>query len=467
MAIEGGPPQRLAPADRYGGAWNREGTMLYTETFGKPLLRISASGGTPEQETVLDAKNKELAHFYPQFLPDGRRYLFMVRNVDPAKSGVWLGKLGSKERRLILLAGGGPIYCDPGFLLFSRAGALFAQKFDAASGELSGEPVMIAEKVAIDVGSSRLMASAAAGLLVYRARGEANRTLTWFDRDGRAGATVGPSGLYRGLALSPDGKRVAYALVEPKLGTTDIWVRDLVRGTALRLTSDPTDEFNPAWTPDGESLYYTSDREGLYHIYRRPASSSGAEETVLKDDVDKWMSHVAPDGSALLFTSFGKDLSFDVWMHPLAPGGKPEPFRHGPFRQGMARFSPDSRWIVYTAGGSGRAEVFVAGRSPHSKTIQVSTDGGYNPLWSSDGRELYYLSLDGKFMAASLREAGGALEPGAPRMLFATPFASEVGDERTKYAVAPDGRFLVTVEPEKRSADPVVAILDWTAAFRK
>jgi Tol biopolymer transport system component len=466
IAVEGGPAQRIADADRYSGAWNRDGVILFTPSFGKPLVRVSASGGTPEPETELDPKAREIAHYFPRFLPDGKRYLFMVRNVDPAKTGIWLGTIGSKERRLLLLADSGPIYVDPGYLLFSRAGALFAQAFNPSSGALSGEPVPLAERIGVDLGSNRLQASAGPGIAVYRVRSGINRTLGWFERDGRPAGNVGQPGGYRGLALSPDGKRVAYALMDSNLGTTDLWIRDLSRGTATRLTTDPTDEFNPTWSPDGEMLYYTSDREGLYHVYRKAPSGSGEDVLVLRNNLDKWVSSVSPDGSALLYTSFSDALSFDIWRLPL-PSGEPEPFRNGRFLEGMARFSPDGRSIVYEAGGSGRVEVFVAGRSPGTKTIQVSTEGGGAPQWSRDGRELFYRSLEGKIMAASVREVGGTLEVGTPRVLFEAPFASRVGDERSEYAVAPDGRFLLTVDAEKRSADPVVAILDWEAALRK
>ncbi|HEY7573864.1 MAG TPA: protein kinase, partial [Thermoanaerobaculia bacterium] len=408
IALDGGPPQMVAASDNLGGAWSRDGTILFTRAFGHPLFRVPAAGGTPEQVTRLDTATREVAHCFPQFLPDGRHYLFFVRNVDPTKSGIWLGSLDSRERSQLLHADAGPVYTDPGFLIFSRRGALFAQAFDPRSRRMSGEPVPLADKVEFEPSSNRLVASVGGGLAVYRTRGAASRALVWHDRNGRQLGPAAPPDDYRGISLSPDGKWLAAAIGSPELGTTDIWVRDLSRGTNTRVTFDPTDEFNAVWAPDGK-IFYSSDREGLYHLYRRPASGSGEEEEVLKDGHDKWVTSAASDGSAILFSSFDAPTGFDIQVHALGGDGKTEVFRKTPFVEGTARFSPDSRWIAYAAGGSGRSEVFVAARSQSARPVQVSTEGGIDPQWSPDGRELYFFSRDGKLMASAIRETSGSI----------------------------------------------------------
>jgi Tol biopolymer transport system component len=464
IALEGGPRQKIAVADNLGGAWNREGTVLFTRAFGHPLTRVPVAGGNPEPLTQLDTASGEVAHYFPSFLPDGVHYIFFVRNVDPSKSGIWIGSLDSKERQQILAADAGPVYSDPGYLVFSRGGALLAQAFDPRSRSLSGEPVALAEKVEVDAASNRLVASAGPGMAVYRMRGDANRTLVWLDRQGRPTGTLGSPADYRGISLSPDGKFLAAAVGSPELGTTDIWIRDIARGTNTRMTFDRTDEFNPTWGPDGH-IYYSSDKEGLYHIYRRPVAGAGEEQVVIKDDLDKWVISIAKDGSALLYTDFDASTAFNIRIRSLREDGKIVDVRRTPFAEGTASFSPDGRWITYTAGGSGRDEVFVIDRSLSRQPVQISTDGGRDSQWSSDGREIFFLSADGKMMASRIRESGGTLEFDRAIPLFGADATAWDWDQRIGYAVAPDGRFLVTIRPERIAADPVIAILDWTAAL--
>ena len=470
MSFEGGAQQTLADAERYGGTWNRQGTIIYAPTFGRALMRVSASGGAAEPVTTLDASRGEVLHAWPVFLPDGKHFVFFGRAIDPAKSAIWVGELGSKERSLVTPADGGPIFVAPGYLLFSREGALLAQRFDASSRTLSGEPIPQARRVAFDPSNNDLNASASAQLLVYQSGAPRNRQLTWFDRTGKPLGRIGAPAEYWTYALSPDEKQIVASIADPDRRTGNLWMIDTAKGTRTRLTSRPTDEFNPRWSEDGY-IYYTSDPDGFYDLFRTPASGTGAEEKVFQSGFDKWMNDVSRDGRALLFTDFDLKTNYDVWTAPTGKTGKPEPLFQANFPETDGVFSPDGQWVVYVSRESGREEVFIAPRSAPARRQQVSVDGGGQPRWSGDGREIYFISPGRNLMAAPVRWNGTSpsAEVLEPKPLFFGKDFLLGWDLRTRttYEVAADGRFLFAVPVDEPDARPVVAVVDWAATLAK
>ncbi len=466
MSVEGGAPQTLADADRFGGAWSADGTILFSTAFGRPLVRIPATGGTPEPVTTLDPSRQEVSHYWPTFLPDGDHFVFYVRTQDPEKSAIWVGSISSRERKLVTLADAGPLYVEPGYLLFAREGALLAQRFDPASRTLSGSPLTLARKVASDPASNTLWAAAGRSLLVYEVYGPRNRQLTWMDREGRVLGTLGKPAEYWSFEFSPDEKRMAVTLADPERGAGDVWLLDTARGTRNRLTSGATDEFNARFSPDGY-VYYTSDREGFYNLYRRPASGAGTEETVLKNGFDKWLDDLSHDGEELLYSSFDLKTGYDLWTLPTRPNGQPRVFSQTPIHEGAGRLSPDGRWVAFVSRESGREEVFLAPRASPARRQQVSVDGGNDPRWSRDGTEVFFVAPNRTLMASTVRSIGDSAEPGPPKVLFRSEgFRWGWGNRNlSSYEVAADGRFLVSVPAEEPGARPIVAVLDWTAGL--
>ena len=303
-SAEGGPVRTICDAGSgFGGSWSREGTILFTKEFGTPIVAVAASGGTPRQVTRFDTATGDVAHFFPEFLPDGRHFVFVARNLDPEKTEIRVGSLDDKAVRRLFHADSAAIYADPGYLLFARDNAVFAWKFDAAGLKLSGEAFPAFETAQYRTEENRLLASAAAGRVVY-IPWSARRRLVWVDRKGRETGTVGDVAFFEDLRISNDGGRIAVARRDSDHGQNlDLWVYDADRGTGTRLTSERSDEFSPIWAPDGERLIYVSDRggSGFYDLYEH-AIGGGADKTLLTTKQDKIFPSLSKDGRELLFT---------------------------------------------------------------------------------------------------------------------------------------------------------------------
>jgi Tol biopolymer transport system component len=465
ISVAGGAQQTLADGERYGGTWNKQGTILFSPMFGRPLMKVSASGGAAESVTALDASRGEVLHCWPVFLPDGKHFLFFARGIDPSKSAIWAGEIGSSKRTLVTAADGGLSYVDSGYILYSREGALLGQRFDASALELSGDPFPLARKVALDPSNNDLSASASDDLLVYQVASPRNRQLTWFDRSGRAVGKIGTPAEYWTFALSPDEKQIAAAIPDPDRHTGNLWVVDVARGTRVRLTSRPTDEFNPRWSRDGY-IYYTSDPDGFYDLFRIPASGTGAEEKVYQSGMDKWMNDLSRDDRTISYTASDLKSGYDVWTYSIG-AKEPEAVFHANFPETDGQFSPDGQWIAYVSRESGREEVFLAPRAAPIRRQQVSVGGGAQPRWSRDGREIFFISPARDLIAVPVRISGSTAEVLEPKLLFNSKDFQLGWDlrVRTTYEVASDGRFLFAVPVDEPDARPIIAVVDWTAGL--
>jgi eukaryotic-like serine/threonine-protein kinase len=468
IGAEGGPVRTICDSGSgFSGSWNRDGTILFTKDFGTPIFSVSAAGGTPRPVTALDHASGDVAQFYPRFLPDGRRFVFVARNVDPEKTAVMLASADGKEVRRLFHADSAAIYAEPGYLLFARDNALFAWKFDAASAKLAGEPLPAFEQVYYATEDNALGASAGGNRVAYLSWSQSWK-LVWVDRKGRELGTLGDIGRYADVRISPDGRKVAVALCDPSRGQNlDIWVLDALRGTASRITSERTDEFNPAWFPDGERLAYVSDRAGFYDLYQR-STAGGAEKVLVRTKQDKVLPTVAPDGQHLLY-GLSEAAGFVRVLAPLAAGTEPRRLTDSSFSEEHPEISPDGQWTAFESAESGQREVYVDALSGGSKR-QVSIGGGQAPIWNRNGSEIFYAARDGTLTSVGLRLTAGHLEVGQPQPMFPLRLGARAGGVqffRRSYDVSPDGqRFLVIRRASGTEADGAVVVTNWTGVLR-
>lgn len=292
-----------------------------------------------------------------------------------------------------------------------------------------------------------------------------DRQLTWYDREGKEISKVGQPGNYMDLVLSPDGKRAAASRIVD--GNADIWVIDLERGLPTRFTFNVAAEDDPAWSADGGSLLFTSNRDNdLRKLYRKLASGAGNEE-LISDTVRVHNIGIdwSPDGKNILYASRGEKTGFDIWVLPLGGDAKPYPLLQSEFTEEHVRFSPDGRFFAYKSNESGREEVYVQNFPPAGGKWQVSTGGGAQPHWRRDGQELYYVAPDRKLMVVSVKP-GESFQNGTPVVLFQTEVSSFTNSNR--YAVSADGqRFLVNSSVEADTLTPYTVILNWTSTLKK
>jgi Tol biopolymer transport system component len=468
ISADGGAVQTICDSGgAFSGAWSRLGTILFTKDFGTPIFAVPAIGGTPVPVTVLDPARGDAAHFHPDFLPDGRHFTFVARHLDPEKTTVLLASLDSKDARPLFHADSSAVFADPGYLLFARDNALFAWRFDPQSLKLGGEPAAVLEQVRYATEDNFLSVSAAGNRLAYLSW-PMRRKLVWVDRKGRELGVLGEIGGHEDVRISPDGRKAAVAERDPTHGQNfDVWVLDISRGTGSRITAERTDEFDPAWSPDGESLIYTSDRFGFYDLYERPAAG-GAEKVLVQSKQDKILPTVSPDGRSLLIAA-SDGGSFSRFLLPRSGQGDRIPLSGGSrFSEEHPEISPDGRWCSFDSGESGQREVYVQ-PLPTGPKRQVSIGGGQMPVWNRNGSELFYAARDGMLMSVALRLGAGQLEIAEPQPLF--PLLLGIGGEiqfmRHPYDVSPDGqRFLVIRRAADAEPDEAVIVTNWTAALK-
>ena len=480
----GGPPQNICdlPVGYLGGSWNVDGVIIFGSQGG--VLRVSAGGGTPAAVTVTDAARTELSHVSPSFLSDGRHFVYFAASGNPENQGIYIGSVDAKPedqpRRRLLPAGFSPLYAPSadtgsGQLLFLRQGTLLAQTLDARRLELTGEPVPIAERVGgTPADYTGFFTASATGVLIYRNLvGDEISQLTWYERQGKPLGVAGEPRSYTNLLLSPDGTRASVVVAG------DIWLVDLARGTSIRLTTAGALVSSPGvWSPDGSHIAYTANPGGVLGIYQKASSGAGTEELLWKGDGLAGPTHWSSDGNFLVFGVVGPKTGPDVWALPLKDR-KPFPVLNSEFSEIGPRFSPDNRWIAYRSNESGgKYEIYVTPFTPQTSPRSsgaaarwpVSKGGTAGmPRWRSDGKELYYLTADGKIMAVEIT-TNPSFRAHEPKILVQTPagfvrgaFPGALGD------VAADGNKFLLAMPVDRRGTPqdFTVVLNWTAVLKK
>jgi serine/threonine protein kinase len=464
--VDGGLVRVLASAPNpLGGTWNRDGMILFAPNYTGPIFRIPASGGEAVPQTRVEGKQS--GHRFPQFLPDGRHFLFYVPSSDEVR-GVYLGLLDGGATARLLDSDAPAVYALSGHLLFVRDGHLIAQALDPVKGTLSGNPSPVADQLVV-IGDSHAagLSASAAGPIAYRggAGGGIQRQFVWFDRSGKEISRVGSpdDGNPQNPFLSPDGRRIA--MERTINANSDIWIMDLARGLQSRFTFEMSTEGMAVWSPDGKHIVFNSDRGGVFDFYQKPAAGSGAEELVLSTPQNKAPVDWSRDGRFILFRSPGPTTGFDLWALPMDGDRKPFPVVQTNFEERDGQFSPDGKWIAYQSNESGRNEILIQSFPGPGGKLQVSTNGGAQVRWRPDGKELFYIALDGQLMAVPIQLADDppSAEVGTPVPLFPTHSGGAVQAVNTaSYVVSPDGlRFLMDTIVNESTVSPITVILNW------
>jgi hypothetical protein len=432
---------------------------------------VDAVNGEPKPLRPL--AEGETQQRWPQFLPDGKHYLYLSISDRPDQQGIYAAALDSTERKFIVATNDNAAYVQTGQLLFMRGDVLMAQSFDLRNLKLEGQPRRMAdhiERVDSGVGPrlpGAIFSTSLNGVLTFRHSGNSPESaLQWFDRSGKRLGVVGEAADYSNPALSPDDRRLAVGIRDSQTKTRDIWILDLLRGTRTRMTFDPADDLDSIWSPDGTRIAFTSDRLGQRDIYQKLADGSGPEELLLggkggQKNVEDW----STDGKYLVY-------NYQVFPHaglyvlPLAGDRKPIPFVDTQYNTQEGQISPNGRWIAYRSVESARPEIYVQGFTPNSSQPrgkwQISTAGGELPRWRRDGKELFYHSGN-TFYAVDVKADGASFEVGIPRPLFDAATVSSGGTASgSPYVVTRDGqRFLVLAPVVKDASEPLEVVVNW------
>jgi len=472
----GGPATVLAdtPNPR-GGAWNQDNVIIYEPDYRDSIWRISAAGGTPQRLTKFEG-GKHTTHRWPVFLPDGKHFLFFATNHSGgSEQGIYIGSLEDGSYKHVLDADSGAQY-GSGYLLYHLQSQLLAQKFDPASGAVSGDPTPVANVVEYDTGTwHTTFAVSQNGVLVYEPGSKTLGTdLFWLDRSGKTIGKAGERGFYKGSGrISPDGKRLAVAMGDPQ---ADIWVFDLARGSRTRLTFGGGTNLQPSWTADGQRVVYvrqngTTAVSGT-SLRTRLANGAGQEEVLMEgnpsgDARTLLAPQLSPDGKYLVHTEQSGPTATGIWALPLTGDKKPFPVVQPPTPQArivQSRLSPDGRWLAYSSTESGREEVYVTHFPSGQGKWQVSQNGGSFPGWRADSKELWFVATDSTLQVATVNPKSTEFEFDPVRSLFQVSYIAPVGEP---YDVRPDGQRIIFSTYPENVPTPLVLVANWAADLKK
>jgi Tol biopolymer transport system component len=424
-------------------------------------------GGEPTQVTELNESREENSHRHPRFLPDGQHFVYFTRigamGTAVEGSGIWLASLDGEEPRRLTHASSQAEFAS-GNLLFARGDALLAQPFDLDRLELTGDPQPLVEGIVAMSGAAIAAYSVSQqGLLAYQiGGGDLMTELAWFSREGARLKSLGDPAFHGGPQISPDQTRAAVAVADSETGAGDIWIYDLERGVRSRFTFDASEDIGAVWSPDGQRLFWASSRVADYDIFVKDVDGADSDREVLVSDVVQIPASVSPDGNYLVYWrgSGAGAAASDLRLLLLKEEGEPIDLVVSEFDEVAAQVSPDGRWFAYESDESGRFEIYVSSFPEPGRKWQVSAEGGSQPRWRADGRELYFLTPTAKMMVADVDPTGSGFQVGEVTELFDAPRMPLSGSD---YDVSADGqRFLMNTVGDS-AFEPITLVVNWTA----
>jgi eukaryotic-like serine/threonine-protein kinase len=464
--VNGGPAQKICDAPSGAdGSWSGQGTILFDGRSGDPIQRVSAAGGTATVAVQADRSRKEADVGWPEFLPDGRHFLYLALGQSPEDTAYRIGTLDSNDTMPLIAAQTQVSFALPGQLLFVRDNTLVAQPFDPKALKVTGDPVPLVEHVGVDSIGLALFSVSRNGTMAYRT-GDSGTRLVFVNREGKEIETLGEKGEFNAPSVSKDGRFISYNLPDQRSGKVDIWIRDLARGISSRFTFGPGDNVASVWSPDGAQVAFTSGRSGPGDLYVKPTAGQGEETLLLKDDARKIPTDWSRDGRYVAYTA-SKDskTKTDVFVLPTFGDRQPIAVATSPANESNLVFSPNGRFVAYRSDESGTNQIYVQTFPNPSRKWQVSNAGGNDPAWRSDGKELLYRGPDQHIMSVEI-SAGEQFDMSVPRSLFLARL-SVSSIARNRYVVTPDAqRFLLVAPPGQEAQIPTTVVLNWAEQLK-
>jgi hypothetical protein len=501
VAVGGGAPVPLVTTDMYGrGDWGRDGFIYFTDRYPGAIQRIPENGGLPQPVTALNTQKREFPHRHAQVLPGGKAIIFTVvaagmETYNDAR--IELQTLDTRQRKILVQGGFGARYSPSGHVVYANAGSLYAVPFDLSTLEVTGLPVKVIDGVQMstNTGAAYFDVSATGDLAYVPGAAEGGgRSLVWVDRQGNGEAVPLPPRSYLFPRISPDGKSI---VVEVEGATHNLYSYDLARTVLTQLTTDGLSHA-PLWTPDGQNICYRSWKAGTMTMWSMPADQSRQGERLTTVGARQSAVSVSPDGRYLAYNQMadmtaGNGMAAggmaeegnggespmgtgtDIWILPLQGGDRtPRVFKQSTFDEASAKFSPDGKWVAYCTNRTGRSEIYVEPWPGPGMRIQLSSDGGTDPLFSRDGREIFYRNGD-KMMVVQVSMAGH-FSAGPPTILWTGHYSLGLssscgppGVSSANYDVSADGQrfLLVKDQDEDAGSSSLVVVLHWADELKR
>jgi DNA-binding winged helix-turn-helix (wHTH) protein len=435
-----------------GGTWAADDTILFAD-WTKGIFSVKASGGEPTEVVALDRAAQDIVLSWPQFLPDGRHFLYHVVSLDKTRTGAYVGDLDTRRSIRLIHTDSPAVFAPPRHILHIERELLIAEEFDARSLELTGRATVLARDVSPPSLANENVVSAAGDLLAYRSG--VQQQLTWLDRTGEVVGTVSMPAVMFNPRVSPDGSRL---LATSSVATNPgLWLASLSRAEFERVE---TDAIGPLWSPDGNRIAYTA--RGGYDLLIRPAAG-GPAKALISGGAIKILNDWSPSGDHIVYTQATDGSKMDLWGVQLADGSA-FPILATPFNEMQARISPDAKWIAYASDESGALEVYVQSYPSLGERYKVSDGGGGQPQWRRDQQEIFYIAADGTLVAVPVAPSRPPAF-GKPRRLFRAPVSGGPDNARDYYAAAADGgKFLVDGAISTARDNGITVVVHWPAA---
>jgi len=469
MAVAGGRSEVLAdaPGGR-GGIWTPSNTIVFAPDAGGPLMKIPASGGTPTPVTTLDPARKEYGHRFPALLPDGTHFMYASLPSHDGRFEIFVGSLADDSRVSIGAMEAAPVYAEPGWLLYARQGVLNALPFDAGALKVTGDPIRLDDEPAsildpsVSYTAGRSVSLSATGAMAYYSTPSINTIATWYDANGApAGSLNVPPGHYENLVIAPDGRRAAFVQSQSP-SESSLWLVDLARGGASRISTGAGRNDTPVWSPDSSRIIWASDRTGTQNFYIKNVNDAAPEQLLWGSDSPfKNPSAWSGDGSKLVVVQLDPETMHNLYLLDASGKAPAVPFVIGPTRDLLGIVSPDGRWASYASDESGRFQLFVVPFPGAGRKVQISEAGATLSWWSSDSRRLTYVSDDFRSVWRVNLAPGAEMSGGTPRKVASLPA------DIINIAMMPDESRFLALSPERTGMGSISVVQNWVGALRR